>query len=430
MALKQLMLAKKIEQRKKLLEDVTANEVKFATRSSELEASINEAEADEEIATVEDEIEKLEKEKTDNDDQKKKLEEEISGLENELEQLNSQAPEPPSEGRSSQGFTTLKAFNPEGESRMKVNKFETRSQILERLNNEEVKDFYGKVRDAIMNKRALTGEGLVIPELVMDRIKPMIGDYSNLISEVEVLPLNGTARAIVDGAIPEAIWTEMTGAVQELALAFDAVELDGWKVGGFVPVPNSIIEDSMIDLVNFIEDRIARAIAKAIDRAILTGTGAVGKQPEGIIPAVTATATTSDFKLASLLAAVGAIDTGEDEVGEIIAVMKRATYYNRILPQTVVNTSDGRQVVQGVENPNIAGLRVVFSQYAPADAVVFGDFKQYMLGERRGVQLASSTEVRFIEDQTVFKGTARYDGKPVNPAAFALVNYAAPAPVA
>lgn len=425
MALKQLMLAKKIEQRKKLLDELNTNEGSFTTRSAELEASIEEADSDEEVKTVEDEIEKLEGEKTVHDDQKKKLEDEISGLETELEQLNSQAPKATPEQRSTQA-TPLKTYNPEGESRMKVNKYETRSQMVERLNNDEVKEFYGHVREAILNKRALTGEGLLIPELVMDRIKPMIGDYSNLISEVEVLPLNGTARAIVDGAIPEAVWTEMTGALSELALAFDAVELDGWKVGGFVPVPNSIIEDSMIDLVNFIEDRIARAIAKSIDRAILTGTGAAGKQPEGIIPAVAATATTSDFKLASLLTAVGAIDTGEDEVGEIIAVMKRTTYYNRILPQTVVNTSDGRQVVQGVENPNIAGLRVVFSQYAPADAVVFGDFKQYMLGERRGVQLASSTEVRFIEDQTVFKGTARYDGKPVKSAAFALVNYAAP----
>lgn len=429
MALKQLMLAKKIEQRKKLVEELTANEESYATRSADLEASIEEAKTDEEVAAVESEIEKLEGEKTDHDAKKLKLEEEISGLETELEQLNSQAPKTNPEQRSAQA-APQKTYNPEGESRMKVNKHETRSQILERLSNEEVKDFYGKVREAVMNKRALTGEGLLIPELVMDRIKPMIGDYSNLINEVEVLPLNGTARAIVDGAIPEAIWTEMTGAVQELALAFDAVELDGWKVGGFVPVPNSIIEDSMIDLVNFIEDRIARAIAKSVDKAILVGTGAAGKQPEGIIPAVTAAATTSDFKLASLLTSVGRVDTGEDGVGEIIAVMKRSTYYNRILPQTVVNTSDGRQVVQGVANPNIAGLRVVFSQYAPEDAVVFGDFKQYMLGERRGVQLASSTEVRFIEDQTVFKGTARYDGKPVKPEAFALVNYAEPAPVA
>lgn len=423
MALKQLMLAKKIEQRKALLAELVTKEEDFKTRSAALEESIGETNSDEEVANVEAEIEALETEKAEHDGKKSTLEGEITELETELEQLNSQAPVNNPEQRSTKLET--KKENTQGESRMKVNKYETRSQMVERLNIEEVREFYGKVREAVLNKRALAGEGLLIPEVVLDKIRPMIGDYSNLYKEVEVLKLNGTARAIVDGAIPEAIWTEMTAAVQELALAFQEVELDGYKVGGFVPVPNSILEDSMIDLANFVEDRIARAIAKALDKAILVGTGAAGKQPAGIIPAVTATATDSDFTLGSLLSSVGNVDTGEDAVGEIIAVMKRSTYYSRILPQTVVNTSDGRQVVQGVDNPNIAGLRVVFSQYVPADKVVFGDFKQYMLGERRGVQLASSTDVRFIEDQTVFKGTARYDGKPANVEAFALVNYVA-----
>ncbi|MBS4191195.1 phage major capsid protein [Bacillus sp. FJAT-49705] len=418
--LKQLMLSKKIEQRKSTLAELLISEENFAKRSKELEASIEEANTDEEVAVVEEEITKLEDEKKELSDKKSNLESEITELEGELEQLNSQAPS--NNTRSNKANKTTNNFKEE--SRMKVNKYETRSQMVERLNMEEVQEFYGKVREAVLNKRSLTGEGLLIPEAVMDKIQPMIGDYSSLYKEVEVMKLNGTARAIVDGAIPEAIWTEMTGSVQELALAFEGVELDGYKVGGFVPVPNSILEDSMIDLANFVEDRIARAIAKAVDKSILNGTGAIGKQPEGIIPAVTSASKTSDFKLGSLLPLVGAVDNGEDGVGEVIAVMKRVTYYNYILPQTIVNTSDGRQVVQGVDNPNIAGIRVVFSQYAPDDALVFGDFKQYMLGERRGVQLATSSDVRFVEDQTVFKGTARYDGKPANNGAFVLVNYA------
>lgn len=420
MALKQLMLAKKIEQRKEALEELLRKDDEFAKRSSDLEAAIEEANNDEEVTTVEGEIEKLEGEKKEHDEKKGTLEAEISELEGELEELNNKEPK-----RSADPAPQTKNKNQLGGSRMKVNKFETRSEMLERLNQPEVRDFYGKLREAVMEKRALTGTNLIVPDAVMDRIRPMLGDYSNLYNEVEVLQLNGTARAIIDGAIPEAIWTEQTAAVQELALSFQAVELDGWKVGGFIPVANAILEDSMIDLANYIEDRIARAIGKALDKAILTGTGATGKQPEGIIPAITAAAVTSDFTYADFLPLVGGVDDGEDTVGEIIAVMKRSTYYNYFLAQSIATTSDGRTVAQNVDNPRIAGLRVVFSQYAPDNAVVLGDFKQYMLGERRGVQLAVSDEVRFIEDQTVFKGTARYDGKPADPGAFVLVNYAA-----
>ena len=417
MALKTIMLNKKIEQKRSLLEELNSKEDSFAKRSEDLESAIEEAESDEEVSALEEEIEKFDQEKEEHKGKKEKLEEEIADLEGELTELEDKEPEQ----RSTETEVETRKSNDIGGSKMKVNKFETRSEMIERLNQPEVKEFYDKLRSAVMNKRALSGEELVIPNSVLDRIQARVGDYSNLYREVEVIPMNGTARAIFDGAIPEAIWTEMCDPVEELATAFEAVELDGFKVGGFIPVCNAVLEDSMIDLANYVEDRIARAIAKAIDKAILLGEGATAKQPEGIVPAITGDAVTSDFTSADLLPNVGTIDNGEDNTGEIIAVMKRQTFYNHFL--RVATASDGREVAQNVNTPNIAGLRVVFSQYAPDNAVIFGDFKKYLLGERRGVQITSSTDVRFIEDQTVFKGTARYDGKPVTADSFVLVNY-------
>ena len=45
-----------------------------------------------------------------------------------------------------------------------------------------------------------------------------------------------------------------------------------------------------------------------------------------------------------------------------------------------------------------------------------------MLVEREGTVLAASEHVKFIEDQTVFKGLARYDGLPVIAEGFCLIN--------
>ena len=56
--------------------------------------------------------------------------------------------------------------------------------------------------------------------------------------------------------------------------------------------------------------------------------------------------------------------------------------------------------------------------------IVFGYFDNYTLAERSGVKIAASTEVRFIQDQTVVKGTARYDGAPVIAEAFVALNIA------
>lgn len=433
MTLRQLMIRKKIEQRQSTLAELMIREEDVQKRSKDLETAIDEAKTDEEIAAVEEEAGAIETEQTEIDGEKSALENEIAELEGELEKLNSAAPPnnptptpAPQESERNQSLG--------GETRMRTNKHETRAQMKERLNQTEVREFYTTLATAVKDKRALNNADIVIPETVINMIQTRMGDYSTLYREVEVVPLNGDARIIMDGAIPEAIWVEMCDPVQELADAFSQTELDGWKVGGFIPVCNAILEDSMINLAEFIESRLAMAIAKAVDHAILTGTGAAGKQPLGIITALASDAdrnVESDGTLKDLVSHVSLIDDGEDgpPIGEVIAVMKRSTYYARIAPQTFLPTADGRLVIQTATTPRLPdGTRVVFSQFTPDNKVVMGDFKKYLLGERRGVQIASSADVRFIQDQTVFKGTARYDGKPVYNEYFVVITLtAAPA---
>ena len=55
--------------------------------------------------------------------------------------------------------------------------------------------------------------------------------------------------------------------------------------------------------------------------------------------------------------------------------------------------------------------------------IVGGFGSLYLLSEREGQKIESSEHVRFLENQTVFKGYARYDGKPVIGEAFVMVSY-------
>jgi HK97 family phage major capsid protein len=420
------MLAKKIQQRKAALENLRGQENDLQTRSDELESAIEEASTEEEIAAVDESVAELEQEKEELSGQKEALEGEIVALEGELEQLNSQAPDntpaPPAPAPSERTQTQSG-----GETRMRGNKYETRAQTLERLNKPEVREFYSALATAVKESRALTGADAVIPTVVIDMIRTRIGDFSRLYREVEVVPLNGDARVILDGAIPEAIWVEMCDPVSELADAFTQTELDGYKVGGFIPICNAILEDSMIDLANFVERRLAMSIGKALDKAILIGTGPSAKQPQGVVTALAAEDdrnVTVDGSIESIVTQMALIDDGEDgaPIEEVIAVMRRSTYYKHIVPQTLVKTADGRVVVQPVTNPVLPdGTRIVWSQYAPVDTIILGDFKKYLLAERSGVRIESSKEVRFIQDQTVFKGTGRYDGKPIYTEYFAII---------
>lgn len=421
MALKVLMLRKKIDNKNKALEELRTKLKDFETREAELAAALNEAETDEEISTVEDSIKELDEEKTAVEADVQAVEDEVTEFKAELAELETAQRSAEPAQRTAQPKQQTRTI---GGSEMKVNKLETRSQMLERLGQEEVREFYTSISTAATNKRALTETEIIIPEVVLDVVQTLIGDYSKLYNEVNVVQLNGTARVIMDGKIPEAIWTEMCDPVQELATGFSQTELDGFKVGGFIPVCNALLEDSMIALANYVEDRLAKAIAKSVDKAILIGEGASAKQPEGIITAIGEGKIKSSANLKEIVGHMGKIDDGEDgvEIGEVVAVMKRSTYYEHIMPQTFLSTADGRLTVQKADGATLPdGTRVVFSQYTPKNTIVLGDLKHYLLGERAGVKLAVSTDVRFIQDQTVFKGTARYDGKVVDKGAFVVI---------
>ena len=53
-----------------------------------------------------------------------------------------------------------------------------------------------------------------------------------------------------------------------------------------------------------------------------------------------------------------------------------------------------------------------------------------LLAERAGMKFGYSEHYRFFEDQTAFKGTARYDGMPVIPAAFVAIGIGGVKPAA
>ena len=71
--------------------------------------------------------------------------------------------------------------------------------------------------------------------------------------------------------------------------------------------------------------------------------------------------------------------------------------------------------------PVIGGAIIECDFMADGD-ILYGYFGNYLLAQRAGTAIASSDQYKFIEDQTVFKGTARYDGKPTIAESFALIN--------
>lgn len=416
MALKQLILTRKIKQRKDAIDELLQREANFKTRSEELAAAVDEAKTDEEIATVEEEIAAHEADQAKVTEDKDKLEDEIAALEGELEQLNSAAPNNQTRSKSHGNERGVLGMN-----RLHVRELLKSGEYYKRS---EVVEFYEQFK----NLRAVTGGELSIPEIVVNRIMDIMGDFTTLYPLVDKIQVKGTTRILVDTDTTPATWIEQSGALAAGDVGtITNVDFDGFKVGKVTFVDNYLLQDSIINLDAYVTKKIARAIAKALDLAIIKGTGAAGKQPTGIIPNIPVgnqTNVTADANLLkNLVKKIGLIDTGVDSVGEIVAVMKRSTYYNRLVEYSIQVDANGNVVgkLPNLKHPDLVGLRVVFNNNMDEDKVLFGDFTLYTLVERESISIDSSTHVKFSEDQTAFRGKGRFDGKPVKQTAFAIV---------
>lgn len=407
---------KALEIKRAALQTLETKAADILKRSEDTQAALAEAANDEDLQLLETQINGLEAEQTQLDADKKTVEDEIAALETELQEVQERA------DKSKQ--QTQQARSKGGSDGM-IN----RAQVKELLNNGEyykrsdVIEFYDKFK----NLRAVTGGELTIPEAVVNRIMAILGDYATLYPIVDKITVKGTARILVDTDTAPATWTEQNAALTIGDVGTIAnIDFDGFKVGKVTFIDNYMLQDSIINLDAYVSQKIARAIALALDISILNGTGAAGKQPTGIIPSIAVgnqKSVAADAALVEFVKPIGLIDTGLDSVGEITAVMKRSTYYNNFLAFTINVDASGNQVgrLPNLTRPDILGIPVVFNNSMADDEVLYGDFKQYTLVERESISIDSSDQVRFVEDQMAFRGKGRFDGKPTKPDAFVLI---------
>lgn len=410
---------KALELKRSKLTDIEAKYALLLTRSEAAQTSLSEAKTDEDLALVEAEITSIETEQATIDEERKTVEQEITQLELDLQEV---------ENRSKETNVKTKKTNAGAEKRM--NKLQVRELLRtgEYYNRPEVIEFFEKFK----NLRAVTGSDLTIPDVVINRIMDLLGDFSTLYPIVDKVRVSGTARVLIDTDDTPAVWTEM-GAPLTVADTgtITSIIFDGYKVGKVTFLDNHILQDSLVNLEEYVSRKIAKAIGRALDVAILSGTGDAGKQPTGILPSLPAenrVTVAADATLAEIVAPLSLVDTGEDSVGQISAVMRRSTYYARFLAFSINVDGNGNTVgkLPNLNQPDLLGLPIVFNNTMAPDTVLYGEFEKYTLVERENITVDSSEMPRYIEDQHTFRGKGRFDGRPTKPEAFCLVTIGTP----
>ena len=450
MALKVLLLRKKLTDMQTSLADLERTAQGFETREAELAADIEAAQTDEERSVVEAAVESFEQERSQNTTAIEQLRSDIADMENQIREA---------EEKSRQALSGQGEHHEERKDDTTMNNADTRTRFFGMtaqqrdafMARDDVKEFLQRVRELSHEKRSVTGAELLIPTVMLDLLRQNIGEYSKLISKVNLRSVPGKARQPVAGAIPEAIWTEMCAKLNDLAVSFTAVEVDGYKVGGFIAICNAVLEDSDISLAQEIITSLGASIGYALDKAIIYGTGT--KMPMGIVTRLAQSSQPetypanardwADLHTSNIQTIPAANSTGTKLFQNVLKAFGAAkskhsrgvkfwamneTTYNTFMAESLSINAAGAVVAGMNGTMPVVGGDVVTLDFIPDNNIIAGYGDLYLLAERAGTVLAQSEHALFTEDQTVFKGTARYDGLPVIAEGFVAIGINAVAP--
>lgn len=441
----------------KKLKELQAKRKKLRVTEEELQAQIDALE--EVTPEIEAQVEDLERQQTETDDAIAAILDDLDAVKEEIAALEDGSPveevvieeEPrrsnPHAGAPRARRTSSRNF------RCRSRCFATRADMEAFYTQREMQDFISRVRAMAHassrpgGRRTVSGADLGIPDVLLGLIRDNLGEYSKLIRHVRLREVNGTSRQNVTGQIPEGVWTEMCASLNELSFGFTQLELDGYKVGGFITICRAVLADSTdINLGEEIVENLLRAIGKALDKAIIFGKGPNFKMPVGFVTRLAEESqpaywgvnqgTWTDLhsshvltlNLASadgvsffkpLLLALGKAEPAYADGGTVWC-MTRATHMaikaaglTFDAAGVLVSGIDGRMPVEGGE--------IVELDFLPDNWIGGGFLDLYLLGEREGAYWERSDDALFFEDQAAYKATARYDGKPIRGEGFVVI---------
>lgn len=314
------------------------------------------------------------------------------------------------------------------------------------------RDFLQRFRALREQQNSATGAELGIPTEFMQILRDLTYQNSKLWPYVHSESIRGHSRQNIVGTGAEAVWTEMLANINEISLDFTQLEMDGYMLAGYMAISNAVLQDDAdLQLLTSILNAMGEANARALDKAIVYGTGK--KMPVGFVTRLAAATTPTwwnndqgDFTdlhtshilkldidttsgaafFGTLIEALGVADPKYSD-GRVFWVMNRKTHIRLMSKALAFNAAAA--ITAGISNTfPIVGGDIVELEFM-ADNDIAGGFGSLMrMAEREGLSIASSDIPLFLRNMTVYRSIGRYDGKPARGEAFVMVNFHNTAP--
>lgn len=263
--------------------------------------------------------------------------------------------------------------------------------------------------------------GYLVP-VEYDRRLIDVLDEENIVRKLATrITTSGEHRINVAATKPAAAWIEEGAALTWGDTTFDQILMDAHKLHVAVKVTEELLYDNAFGLENYLLTQFGKALANAEEDAFLNGDG-TGK-PTGIFNA------TGGGQIAGTLS--GAVKT--DDVIDLVYALKRPYRKNASFIMNDKTLASLRKLkdnngaylwqpsYQAGEPDKVLGYTVYTSAYAPENAVAFGDFKYYNIGDRGSRSFKQLNELFAGNGMIGFVAKERVDGKLVLPEAVQIM---------
>lgn len=266
-----------------------------------------------------------------------------------------------------------------------------------------------------------TDGGYLVPEEYDNRLIDVL-DEENIMRKLGTrITTSGEHKINIAATKPAASWIEEGGALSFGDATFEQILMDAHKLHVAIKVTEELLYDNAFGLENYIITQFGKALANAEEDAFLNGDG-VGK-PLGLFAA------SGGGQIAEpLTAAVKA-----DDIINLVYALKRPYRKNASFIMNDKNIAAIRKLkdnngayiwqpsAQAGEPDRLFGYPVHTSAYAPEDAIAFGDYKYYNIGDRGTRSFKQLTELFAGNGMIGYVAKERVDGKLILPEAVQIL---------
>lgn len=266
-----------------------------------------------------------------------------------------------------------------------------------------------------------TDGGYLVPEEYDNRLIDVLGEENIMRKLGTRITTSGEHKINIAATKPAASWIEEGGALSFGDATFDQILMDAHKLHVAIKVTEELLYDNAFGLENYIITQFGKALANAEEDAFLNGDG-VGK-PLGLFAA------SGGGQIAeTLTAAIKA-----DDIINLVYALKRPYRKNASFIMNDKNIAAIRKLkdnngayiwqpsAQAGEPDSLFGYPVHTSAYAPEDAIAFGDYKYYNIGDRGTRSFKQLTELFAGNGMIGYVAKERVDGKLILPEAVQIL---------